>query len=150
MSHLKATEAAARVLGVRVQGFVVKDPDDLERAFKAAAEGGAEALIVVGTSFFIRSRPRIVKLEAKYRLPTMHTHTRWVAKGGLISYTTDVDVRYRRAAQYVDKILRGAKPADLSVEQPTTFNLEINLKTAKKLGITIPPSILLRATKVIE
>jgi len=149
-AHLKATEAAASVLGVRVQGLRVTDPDDLERAFKAAVEGGAEALIVVGTSFFISHRARIVKLEAKYRLPTMHTHTRWVAKGGLISYTTDVGVRYRRAAQYVDKILKGAKPADLPVEQPTTFNLEINLKTAKALGITIPSSILLRATEVVE
>ena len=149
-AHLKATEAAARVLGVRVQGLMVKDPDDLERAFRVVKEGGAEALIVVGTSFFIPHRQRIVNLEAKYRLPTMHTHTRWVALGGLVSYTTDVNVRYRSAAQYVDKIFKGTKPADLPVEQPTTFNLEINLKTAKALGITIPPSILLQATKVIE
>jgi putative ABC transport system substrate-binding protein len=148
--HLKAVEAAARALGMRVQALKVKGPDDLERAFRAAAKEGAEALIVVGVSFFIPHRPRIVNLEAKYRLPTMHTHTRWVQLGGLISYTTDVNVRYRRAAQYVDKVLKGANPADLPVEQPTKFNLEINLNTAKKLGITIPPSILLRATKVIE
>ena len=148
--HLEATEAAAGAMGVRVQALTVRSGDDLERAVRTAAEGGAEALIVVGISFFIPHRPRIVKLAAKYRLPTMHTHTRWVQLGGLISYTTDVDVRYRRAARYVDKILRGAKPADLPVEQPTKFNLEINLKTAHALGITIPPSILLRATKVIE
>ena len=81
----------------------------------------------------------------------MHTHTaRWVRSGGLVSYATDVDVRYRRAAQYVDKILKGAKPAELPVEQPTKYNLEINLKTAKTLGITIPASILLRATKLYE
>jgi putative ABC transport system substrate-binding protein len=91
-----------------------------------------------------------VKLEAKYRLPTMHTHAPWVPLGGLIIYTTDVNVRYRRAAQFVDRILKGAKPADLPVEQPTKFNLEINLKTAKALGITIPPSVLLQATNVIE
>jgi len=149
-AHLKATEAAARVLGVRVHAPKVEGPDDLERAFREAKDGGAEALIVVGVSYFIRNRPQIVKLEAKYRLPTMHTHTRWVGMGGLISYTTDVDVRYRRAAQYVGKILKGAKPADLPVAQPTKFNLEINLKTAKALGITIPPSILLQATKLIE
>ena len=148
--HLKATEAAARTLGVSVLAPKVDGPDDLESAFRASADGGAEALIVVGVSFFIPHRPRIVKLEAKYRLPTMHTHTRWVQLGGLVSYTTDVNVRYRRAAQYVDKILHGAKPADLPVEQPTKFNLEINLKAAKALGITFPPSILLQATKVIE
>ena len=148
--HLEATQAAAGAMGVRVQALKVRSADDLESAVRAAAEGGAEALIVVGISFFIPHRPRIVKLAAKYRLPTMHTHTRWVQLGGLISYTTDVDVRYRRAARYVDKIFKGAKPADLPVEQPTKFNLEINLKTARALGITIPPSILLRATEVIE
>ncbi len=106
---------------------------------------------MVGVSFFIPHRPRIIKLSAKHRLPTMYTYTaRWVRLGGLISYATDVNVRYRRAAQFVDKILKGAKPADLPVEQPTKFNLEINLKTAKALGVTFPPSILLRATEVIE
>ena len=149
--HLKATEAAARALGVRVQAPKVRGPDDLERAFRAVADGGAEALIVVGVSFFIPHRPRIINLAAMHRLPTMYTHTaRWVRLGGLISYATDVNVRYRRAAQYVDKILKGANPADLPVEQPTKFNLMINLKTAKALGVTFPPSILLRATEVIE
>ncbi len=149
-AHMKATETAARALGVRVQALGVRGPNDLERAFRAAAEGGAEALIVVGVSFFIPHRPRIVNLEAKYRLPTMHTHERWVPLGGLISYQADSSMRTRRAAQYVSKILKGAKPADLPVEQPTKFNLEINLKTAKALGITFPPSILLRADEVIE
>lgn len=149
-AHLKETEAAARAMGVRIQNLKVRGPGDLERAFRAAAEGGAEALIVVGVSFFIPNRQRVISLEAKYRLPTMYTHTRWVPVGGFISYTTDASVRYRRAAQYVDKILKGAKPADLPVEQPTKFNLEVNLKTAKTLGITIPPEVLLRATKVIK
>ena len=148
--HLKATEAAGRALGVRVDAPKVGGPDDLENAFRASVEGGAEALIVVGVSFFIPHRPRIVNLEIKNRLPTMHTHTPWVPLGGLISYSTDVNVRYRRAAQYVDKIFKGTNPTDLPVEQPTKFNLEKNLKPAKALGITIPPSILLRATKVIE
>ncbi len=148
--HLKATEIAARGLGVRVQALNAGSPDDLESAFRAAAEGGADALIVVGVGFFIPHRPRIVNLAVKYRLPTMHTHRRWVAQGGLISYTTDSRARYRRAAGYVDKILKGAKPADLPVEQPTKYLLEINLKTANALGITFPSSILLRATNVIE
>ncbi len=149
-AHLKETEAVARALGVRVQALAVRGPGDLESAFRAAAEGGAEALIVVGVSFFIPHRQRIVNLEIKNRLPAMHTHGRWAPAGGLISYTTDAGVRNRRAARYVDKILRGAKPADLPVEQPTKFNLEINLKTAKKLGLTIPPDVLLRATEVIK
>ncbi len=122
----------------------------MESAFRAAADGGAEALIVVGVSFFIPHRPRIVNFEAKYRLPTMHTHATWVSRGGLISYSTDPKVRYRRVAQYVDKIFKGAKPADLPVEQATRFLLKVNLKTAKALGITIPRSILLRADEVIE
>ncbi len=150
LAHLKETQAAARKMGVRVRDLKVGGPDDLESAFRAAAEGGAEAAVVVGVNFFTRHRKRIVNLEVKNRLPTMHTHRRWVGSGGLITYTTDSSARYRRAAQYVDKIFKGAKPADLPVEQPTKFLLEINLKTAKALGITIPPSILLRATDVIE
>ena len=150
LAHLKATRAAARKLGVRVQDLKVGSPDDLESAFRAAAEGGAEAFIVVGVNFFPRHKKRIAKLEIKFRLPTMHTHRRWVPFGGLITYTTDSRVRYRRAAHYVDRIFQGAKPADLPVEQPTKFLLEINLKTAEALGITFPRSILLRATKVIE
>ncbi len=149
-AHMKATETAARELGVRVRALGVRGPGDLERAFRAAADGGAEALIVVGVSFFIPHRKRIVDLEAKYRLPTMHTHGRWVPMGGLISYQADTKIRIRRAAWYVDRIFKGAKPADLPVEQPTKYLLEDNLKTAKALGLTIPPSILLRATEVIE
>ncbi len=148
--HLKETEVAARELGVGLQPLKVRGPDDLENAFRAAVEGDAEALIVEGVNFFIRHRQRIVNLEVKNRLPAMHTHGRWVPAGGLMSYTTDGAVRYRRAATYVDRILEGAKPADLPVERSTKFVFEINLKTAKKLGITIPPNILYRATKVIK
>ncbi len=148
--HLKATEVAARAMGVQVQALKVTSPNNLERAFQAAAEGGAEALIVVGVSFFIPHRQRIVDLEVKYRLPAMHTHGRWVPAGGLMSYTTDSRVRYRRAATYVDRILTGTKPADLPVEQPTKFVFEINLKTAKAIGVTIPPEVLYQATKVIK
>jgi len=148
--HLKATEVAARAMGVQVQALKVTSLNNLERAFQAAAEGRAEALIVVGVSFFIPHRQRIVDLEVKYRLPAMHTHRRWVPLGGLISYHTDNRVRYRRAAYFVDKVLKGTKPADLPVEQPTKFVFEINLKTAKQLGITIPPNVLYQATKVIK
>ena len=149
-AHMKATETAARALGVRVRALGVRGPGDLERAFRAAADGGAEALIVVGVSFFIPHRQRIVKLEAKYGLPTIHTHGRWVPLGGLISYQGDASERTRRAAHYINKIIKGAKPADLPVVQPTKFRLEVNLKTAKALGITFPRSILLRADRVIE
>ncbi len=148
--HLKETEAAGRALGVRVQALEVPGPDDLGNAIRAAVEGGADALIVVGVSFFTPHRQRIVDLEVTYRLPAMHTHGRWVPAGGLMSYTTDGAVRYRRAATYVDRILKGTKPADLPVERSTKFLFEINLKTAKQLGITIPPNILYRATKVIK
>ncbi len=149
-AHLKKTEAAAPAFGVQVRALRVRGPDDLESAFQAAVKVGASALIVVGTSFFIPHRQRIVNLELKYRLPTMHTHRHWVPAGGLMSYTTDSRARYRRAAYLVDKILKGANPADFPVEQPTKFLFEINLKTAKQLGITIPPTLLLQATKVIK
>ena len=149
-AHLKETEAAARAFGVQVQALKVGGPNDLESAFRAAVEGGAEAFIVAGVSFFIPHRQRIVNLAIKNRLPSMHTHGRWVPAGGLMSYTTESKVRYRRAATYVDRIMKGTKPADLPVERSTKFVFEINLKTAKQLGITIPPNILYRATKVIK
>ncbi len=149
-AHFKEIEAAGRALGVGLQPLEVPGPDDLESAFRAAVEGGADALIIVGTGFFIPHRQRIVDLEVKYRLPAMHTHGRWVPAGGLMSYTTDSRVRYRRAATYVDRVLKGTKPADLPVERSTKFVFEINLKAAKQLGITIPPNILYQATKVIK
>jgi putative ABC transport system substrate-binding protein len=149
-THLKETEAAARALGIRVQALELRDPDDLEKAFVAATTGGAEALVIVGTGFLIPHRQRIVNLERKNRLPAMHTHPSWVPAGGLLSYTTDESARYRRAAAYVDRILRGAKPADLPVERPAKFELLINLKTAKQIGVTIPPNVLARADGVIR
>jgi len=150
-THLRETEAAARSLGVRVQTLQVRGPDDLESAFQAATtKGRSEALVVVGTNFFIPHRQRIVNLELKNRLPTMHTHLGWVSAGGLLSYTTDEDARYRRAATYVDKILKGTKPEDLPVERPTKFVFEINLNTAKQIGVTIPQLVLYRADRVIK
>ena len=150
LAHMKATETAARALGVHVQALGVSGPGDLERALRAAAETSAEAAIVVGVSYFIRNRSRIVKLAAKHQLPTIYTHVNWPRDGGLISYSTDKKVRHRRVAQYIDKILKGTKPADLPVERVSKYQLVINLKTAKALGITFPRSILLRATEVIE
>ncbi|MFQ5853612.1 MAG: ABC transporter substrate-binding protein [Candidatus Binatia bacterium] len=149
-AHLKGTEAAGRALGVRIQALEVPGPDDLESAFRAAVEGGADALIVVGTSFFSPHLQRIVNLEVKNRLPAMHTHARWVPAGGLMSHRTNNLERYRRAATYVDRILKGTKPANLPVERMTKFVFEINLKTAKQLGITIPPNVLYQATEVIK
>ncbi len=150
VAHLKETEATGRALGVRVQALEVPGPDDLESAFRAAVEEGADALIVVGVGFIIRHRQRIVDLEVKSRLPAMHTHKRWVPAGGLMSYRTNNLERYRRAATYVDRILKGTKPADLPVERVTKFVFEINLKTAKQIGVTIPPEVLLQATRVIK
>ena len=150
VAHLKETEAAGRALGVLIQALEVLGPDDLESAFKAAVEGVADALIVVGTNFFSTHRQRIVNLDVKNRLPVMHTHRRWVPAGGLMTYRTNNLERYRRAATYVDRILKGTKPADLPVERVTKFVFEINLKTAKQIGVMIPPEILLQATKVIK
>ena len=149
-AHLKGTEAAGRALGVRIQALEVPGPDDFENAFRAAVEGGANALIVVGTSFLIPHLKRIVNLEIKNRLPAMHTHGRWVPAGGLMSYRTNNLERYRSAATYVDRILKGTKPADLPVVRMRKFVFEINLKTAKQLGVAIPPEVLLQATRVIK
>jgi len=149
-AHLKQVRAAADKLGVEVQVLTVDRPDGLEAAFRAAAARGAEAAIVVGISFFIRQRARIVKLAAKYRLPAIYTHGTWVPHGGFVAYTTDSRARYRRAAWYVDRIFKGAKPADMPVEQPKKFLLQVNLGTAKALGVAIPRSVLIRANEVIE
>ncbi len=150
VTHLKETQAAARALGVQIHPVEVLVPQDLESAFRAAREEGAEALIVVGISFFIPHRQQIVDLQLKNRVPAMHTHLQWVPDGGLMSYTTDGDARYRRAAEYVDRILKGANPANLPVERPNKFVFEINLKTAKQIGVTIPQSILFQVDRVIR
>jgi putative ABC transport system substrate-binding protein len=150
LAHLKEVETTGRALGIRVQGVEVPAPDGLENAFRAVAEGRAEAIIVVGVNFFIPHQKRIITLQLKHRLAGMHTHASWVPTGGLMSYTTDGAARYRRAAEYVDRILQGTKPADLPVERPMKFEFVINLKTAKQIGLTIPPNVLARATKVIR
>jgi putative tryptophan/tyrosine transport system substrate-binding protein len=149
---LRETEAAAPAFGVRLQSVEVRRPDDLENGFQAARKGRAEAVIVQASGVLItgRDRTRIADLAVKALLPTMHVEQAFVLAGGLMSYGTDVPEQFRRAAVYVDKILKGTKPADLPVEQPMKFELVINLKTAKQIGLTIPPNVLARADRVIR
>ena len=147
---LKAVEEAARPLRVQLQAVVVRTGADLESAFSAMARARAQAVLVLGSALFLAARQLVAELAIKHRLPTMSMIKDLVEAGGLMSYGPNWDDLYRRGAIYVDKILKGAKPADLPVEQPTKFELVINLKTAKALGLTIPPSLLQRADQVIE
>jgi putative ABC transport system substrate-binding protein len=149
-SQFRETEMAARPLGVQIQSLEVRSPDDLENAFRAAVNARADALIVVSFGFVQNQQERIVNLASKNRLPVMYTLSEFVRVGGLMSYATDGPDRVRRVAIYVDRILKGTKPADLPVEQPTRFELVINMKTAKALGLTIPQSVLLRADEIIQ
>ena len=144
---LKEAEAVAKTLGLRLQSVGVRGPDDFESAFKTAKSGGAEALIVIANPLANTHRVRIVDLAAKNRLPAIYPSTVFVEAGGLMSYAPDIVDNWRRAAIYVDKILKGAKPADLPVEQPKKFEFVINLKAAKQIGVTIPPNVLARADK---
>ncbi len=149
--QLRASEAAARSLGVRVQVVNVERPDDFGTAFAEVQRNRAQALIVSSSGLFYVHRTRLVEFAAKHRLPTIYHQSEFVVvSGGLMSYGPDFRDLFRRAATYVDKILKGAKPGDLPVERPTKFELVINLKTAKALGLTIPPSLLQRADQVIE
>jgi putative ABC transport system substrate-binding protein len=147
----KDYEAAAHVLKVRLQSLEVRGPNpDLEGAFREAVKGRANAVITITNNPLFRNSKRVTDLALKNRLPSMYEGSTWVESGGLMSYSTnDIEV-FRRAATYVDKILKGRKPADLPVEQPTKFELVINLKTAKQIGLTIPPNVLARADKVIK
>ena len=147
---LKGTETAARTLGVRLQLVAVRGPDEFDRAFSTMAKERAEALIVFPSTMLFNERRRIVDLAAKTHLPAIYQSRQFVDIGGLISYGASISDLIRDAATYVDKILKGAKPADLPVEQPTKFEMVVNLKTAKALGITIPQSVLIRANEVIQ
>jgi ABC-type uncharacterized transport system substrate-binding protein len=147
----KEYEAAARSFKLEFQSLEVRGPDpDVDGAFQAAAKGRANALIVVRNTTVDRHLKRIVNFTIKNRLPSVWEGSEFVEAGGLMSYTSDDPANYRRVATYVDKILKGAKPADLPVEQPTKFELIINLKTAKQIDVTIPQSLLYRADKVIK
>jgi putative ABC transport system substrate-binding protein len=144
------TEVAARKLGVTLQPIEVRGPEDFEAAFAAATRGNAQALIHFDDALTLAHRPRIVALAASSRLPAMYGFREFPDEGGLMSYGPSFVVLFRRAATFVDKILKGAKPADLPVEQPTKFELVINRKTANALGLTVPPTLLAQADDVIE
>jgi putative ABC transport system substrate-binding protein len=145
-----SAKAAAQVLAVKLQSVEVRASDDLDRAFAAMTREHADALLTFTDSFTTRNRKRIVDLAAKHRLPAIYEVKEFVDAGGLMSYGPDIPDMNRRAATYVDKILKGAKPGDLPVEQPTKFELRVNLKTAKALGLTIPPAVLIRADQIID
>jgi putative ABC transport system substrate-binding protein len=147
---VKDTETAARTLGVQLQLVEVRGPDEFDHAFSTMARERADALIVFASVMLFREGRRIATLAAKNRVPSMFNNRESVELGGLISYGVSLTDLNRRAGTYVDKILKGAKPADLPVEQPSKFELVINLKTAKALGLTIPPSLLQRADEVIQ
>jgi putative ABC transport system substrate-binding protein len=149
-SQFREAEAAARALGTVIESLGVRIPDDLEEATARAAQAGAGAVLTLSDSSTISHRSQIAAAALRNRLPTMFSNKAYLAGGGLMSYGPDITESYRHAAAYVDKILKGAKPADLPVEQPTKFELVINLKTAKALGVTIPESFLVPADEVIE
>ena len=146
----RETEVAARALGLQLHFLEAGGPDDIERAFAAMAKERTKALLVLIDPVFTSNRKRIADLAAKQRLPTVSGIREYVEAGCLIAYGPSFPDMYRRAAYYVDRILKGTKPADLPVEQPMKFELVINLKTAKQIGLTIPQSVLYRADKVIK
>jgi len=148
--HVSEAQKAAVALGIRLQVVEVRDPNEFERALVVIAKDRPDALYVGGNPNLFSQRPRVLGLVERTRLPAMWSESAWVTDGGLIGYAPDQPEMFRRGAWYVDRILRGAKPADLPVEQPTKFELRINLKTAKALGLRIPPSVLGRADQVIE
>ena len=146
----KETEDAARVLGITLQSVEVRDLKDFEGAFALIALHRAEVLLVFQDALTLQYRKEIIDFTLQKRLPSMFVGKEWAVEGGLVSYGDRLPERYRRSASLVDKILRGAKPADIPVEQPMRFELVINLKTAKALGVTIPPTVLVRADDFIE
>jgi putative ABC transport system substrate-binding protein len=148
--QMRDTKVAVRALGVQLQPLEVRGPDDFERVFQAATKERAGALITLDDALLFTQRTRVVKLAAKSRLPAIYGFREFVDAGGLMSYAANTSDMYRRAGAFVDKILKGAKPADLPVEQPTKFEFVINLKAAKQIGLTIPPNVLARADKVIK
>jgi putative ABC transport system substrate-binding protein len=147
---LKSIEATAQALAVELHPVAVARPEEIEDSFSALARRRVEALIVFQDGMFLGRGPQIVALAARNRLPAMYGTTDLVRSGGLMGYGVNLTQMYRRGASFVDRILRCGRPADMPVEQPTTFELVVNLKAARVLGLTIPPSVLARADEVIE
>ena len=147
---LREVELATGAFNVQLQYLDVLDPKDIESAFRAASKGRADAVLMLGNPVATSHRTQITDLAVKNRLPVIYDRPEFVEDGGLMTYSVSQNDLYRRAAAYVDKILKGAKPADLPVEQPKKFEFIINLKAAKQIGLTIPPNVLARADKVIK
>jgi putative ABC transport system substrate-binding protein len=149
-AHMHETEVAARAFGITLQSLQVRDPSEFDAAFGTMARERLDGLIVLSGPLLFRHRARILELVAQSRLPTIYSLREYVDAGGLMAYGNSLPDMFRRAATYVDKILKGAKPADLPVERPIKFELVINLKAAKALGLTIPPTLLFQADEVIR
>ena len=147
---LREVELAAKAFGVKLQYLDVLSPKDIETVFRAASKGRADAVLIIPGPVVVSRRAQVVELAVKSRLPAIYSNLEFVEAGGLMSYGVNIADLARRAATYVDKILKGAKPADLPIEQPKKFELIINLKAAKQIGLTIPPNVLVRAEKVIK
>jgi putative ABC transport system substrate-binding protein len=150
IATLRATEEAARSLVLDLRTVEAAVPDDIPTGFEVAVGTGADALVVLPDVMFFHERARIIALAARHRLPAIYEDREYATDGGLLTYGRDASEQFRLAAGYVDKILKGAKPADLPIQQPTRFQLVVNLKTAKALGLTIPPAILDLTDEVIE
>jgi putative ABC transport system substrate-binding protein len=148
--QVKEMELAAGESGIQLQYLDILGFEDIETAFRAASKGRAGAVLTLNSAILVPQRKQIVDLAIKSQLPAIYGGPEWVEDGGLMSYSVNFNDLFRRASTYVDKIIKGAKPADLPVEQPTKFEFVINLKTAKEIGLTIPQSVLYRADKVIK
>jgi putative ABC transport system substrate-binding protein len=147
---LREAREAAQSLGLRLQYFDVRNPGELDAALDAVASARPSALITIGDGMLLNNRKRIIEFAAKKRLPGVFPERDWVQDGGLMAYGPSLEANFRRAAAFVDKILKGAKPADLPIEQPTKWGLVVNLKTAQALGLKIPGSVLVRADEIIQ
>jgi len=148
--QLKEVERAAGALGVKLQFIDVLSPKDVEVAFREGAKGRAGAVLTLTSPILLSQRAQLAELAVKNRLPAIYAQSEFVQDGGLMTYGPSINDLFRRAATYVDKILKGTKPSDLPIEQPMKFELVINLKAAKQIGVTIPPNVLARADKVIR